>query len=58
MEQFNKIIQKHFTISLVFFGLGLGFGLIYSINLLGFSLDSKILDPMNMRSIHIFHFYL
>ena len=53
MEQFNQIITKHFYISLVFFGLGLGFGLIYSINILGYSLDSKILDPQNMRSIHI-----
>jgi cbb3-type cytochrome oxidase subunit 1 len=53
MDNFNRFIQKHFTISLLFLALGLGFGLIYSINLLGFSLDSTTLLPSNMRSLHI-----
>ncbi|MGB5793299.1 hypothetical protein [Poseidonibacter sp.] len=53
MENFNLFIQRHFKISLVFFAIGLFFGLIYSINLLGYSIDSKTLNPANMRSIHI-----
>ena len=53
MENFNLFIQRHFKISLVFFAIGLFFGLIYSINLLGYSIDSQTLNPANMRSIHI-----
>ncbi|XPV68634.1 MAG: hypothetical protein ACNI25_15200 [Halarcobacter sp.] len=53
MEEFNSFIQKHFYISLVFLGLGLFFGIIYSINLLGFSVDSQTLLPSNIRSLHI-----
>lgn len=53
MEQFNKFIQKHFYISLIFLGLGLFFGIIYSINLLGFAVDSATLLPSNIRSLHI-----
>jgi cbb3-type cytochrome oxidase subunit 1 len=53
MDNFNSFIQTHFKISLVFFGLGLIFGLYYSINLLGFSIDSQTLFPINIRSLHI-----
>ncbi len=53
MEEFNKFIQQHFYISLVFLGLGLFFGIIYSINLLGFAVDSQTLLPSNIRSLHI-----
>ncbi len=53
MDNFNTFIQKHFNISLIFLALGLAFGLVYSINLLGFSLDSTTLLPSNMRSLHI-----
>jgi len=50
---FSSFINTHFKISLLFFALGLFFGLIYSINLLGYSLDSITLLPSNMRSLHI-----
>ncbi len=53
MDNFNSLIQKHFNISFSFFALGLLFGIIYSINLLGFFIDSQTLIPSNMRSIHI-----
>ncbi|RXJ58149.1 hypothetical protein [Candidatus Marinarcus aquaticus] len=53
MDNFNSFIQRHFQISLAFFAVGLLFGLIYSINLLGYNLDSTILLPSNMRSLHI-----
>jgi len=53
MDNFNTFIQTHFKISLIFFGLGLVFGLLYSINLLGFSIDSQTLLPTNLRSLHI-----
>ena len=53
MDNFNIFIEKHFKISLVFFVLGLFFGLIYSINLLGFSINSHTLFPASMRSLHI-----
>lgn len=53
MENFNKFINQHFHISLSFFGLGLFFGIVYSINLLGYSIDSQTLLPSNMRSLHI-----
>ena len=53
MEQFQSIIKKHFYFSLSFFALGIVFGLIYSVNLLGYSLNSAVLDPQNIRSIHI-----
>ena len=50
---FENFISNHFKISIAFFALGLIFGIIYSINLLGFSIDSETLNPVNMRSIHI-----
>lgn len=50
---FNNFINRNFKISLAFFALGLFFGIIYSINLLGFSINSETLNPANMRSIHI-----
>ncbi|MAC83244.1 MAG: hypothetical protein CL624_03825 [Arcobacter sp.] len=53
MDNFNTFIQTHFKISLVFFAMGLVFGIIYSINLLGFSIDSQTLLPSNIRSLHI-----
>lgn len=53
MDNFNTFVQTHFKISLIFFGLGLIFGLFYSINLLGFTIDSKTLLPTNLRSLHI-----
>jgi len=53
MDNFNLFIEKHFKISLIFFVLGLFFGLIYSINLLGFNIDSNTLFPSSMRSLHI-----
>jgi cytochrome c oxidase cbb3-type subunit 1 len=53
MDNFNQFVEKHFKISLVFFLLGLFFGLIYSINLLGLSIDSYTLFPSSMRSLHI-----
>lgn len=52
-NSFSVFIHTHFKISLLFFALGLFFGLIYSINLLGYSLDSATLLPSNMRSLHI-----
>ena len=53
MENFNSFINRNFKISIVFFALGLFFGIIYSINLLGFSINSETLNPVNIRSIHI-----
>lgn len=53
MEQFQTIVKKHFYISVIFFAVGLFFGLSYSINLLGFSVDSAVFSPQNIRSIHI-----
>jgi len=53
MDNFNTFIQTHFKISLVFFTIGLVSGIIYSINLLGFSIDSQTLLPSNIRSLHI-----
>lgn len=53
MEQFQNIIKKHFYISLIFFALGLFFGLSYSINLLGYAIDSNVFAPQNIRAIHI-----
>lgn len=52
-NSFSVFINTHFKISLLFFALGLFFGLVYSINLLGYSLDSITLLPSNMRSLHI-----
>lgn len=52
-NNFESFINYHFKISVGFFALGLFFGILYSINLLGFSIDSTTLNPMNMRSIHI-----
>lgn len=52
-NSFDTFINKNFKISIIFFALGLFFGIIYSINLLGFSINSETLNPENMRSIHI-----
>lgn len=56
MEQsnnFETFINRHFKISLIFLFLALFFGILYSINLLGFSIQSDTLLPSNMRSLHI-----
>jgi hypothetical protein len=53
MEKFQAIAKKHFYFSLGFFALGLSFGLIYSLNLLGMFIDSEMLNPSNLRSAHI-----
>ena len=53
LENFNTFINQHFKISLVFLFLALFFGILYSVNLLGFSIDSATLMPSNMRSLHI-----
>ena len=53
LNNFNTYIDKTFKISILFFALGLFFGLVYSINLLGFTLNSETLNPVNMRAIHI-----
>ena len=53
LYNFDNFINRHFKISIAFFALGLFFGILYSINLLGFSIDSQTLNPINMRSIHI-----
>lgn len=53
LNNFNTFIDKNFKISITFFALGLFFGIVYSINLLGFSLNSETLNPVNMRAIHI-----
>ncbi len=50
---FELFINKHFKISIAFFALGLFFGIVYSLNLLGFNIDSQTLNPVNMRAIHI-----
>lgn len=53
MVNFNNFIQSHFRISFTFFTIGLFFGILYSVNLLGYSLDSVTLLPSNIRSLHI-----
>ncbi len=53
MENFNNFIETHFKISFSFFAVGLFFGILYSVNLLGFSMESQTLLPANIRSIHI-----
>ena len=53
MERFQVIIKRHFYFSLIFFGAGLVFGFVYSLNLLGYILPSNILEPQNIRSVHI-----
>ncbi|PUE66137.1 heme-copper oxidase family protein [Arcobacter caeni] len=53
LNNFSSFIDKNFKISIAFFALGLVLGIIYSINLLGFSLNSETLNPVNIRAIHI-----
>ncbi|WP_419671327.1 hypothetical protein [Aliarcobacter butzleri] len=50
---FEQFINRHFKISIAFFAIGLFFGIVYSLNLLGFIIDSETLNPVNMRAIHI-----
>lgn len=53
MNYFDEFINKNFKISLIFLYLGMFFGIVYSMNLLGYSLESNTLLPTNMRSLHI-----
>ncbi|HIP59900.1 MAG TPA: hypothetical protein EYH01_05675 [Campylobacterales bacterium] len=53
MANFNHFINKHFNIALLFLVAGFLFGLFYSLNLLGFNIDSKVFTAPNLRSIHI-----
>jgi hypothetical protein len=53
LHNFNTFINKQFKISLIFLFLALFFGILYSINLLGYSISSTTLLPSNMRSLHI-----
>ncbi|MGB7402746.1 MAG: hypothetical protein WA916_09195 [Arcobacter sp.] len=50
---FNTFVNRQFKISLIFLFLALFFGILYSINLLGYSIDSTTLLPSNIRSLHI-----
>ncbi len=53
MDNFNTFMHKHFMYSLSFLFLGIFFGFIYSINLLGYFIDAPTLNPYNMRALHI-----
>lgn len=53
MENFETFIKRHFNIGLGIFALGLLFGLLYSVNLLGIIIDTTLLNPVHIRSIHI-----
>lgn len=53
MDKFSNLINQNFKISLIFLFLGIFFGIVYSINLLGFSINSNTLLPSNVRSLHI-----
>lgn len=53
MDSFTKFMRFHFNIAFIFFVVGLLFGLVYSLNLLGITIDSQTLDPYSIRSIHI-----
>ena len=50
IDNFDNFINKFFKISLAFFALGLFFGIVYSINLLGFSINSETLNPLSYCS--------
>lgn len=50
---FENFINKNFKISIVFFAIGLFFGIGYSLNLIGFIIDSQTLNPANLRAVHI-----
>lgn len=53
MDIFQRTVKKHFYISLLFFIVGLSFGLLYSINLLGLHVTSEMLNPNSVRAAHI-----
>ncbi|SHO80702.1 Cytochrome c oxidase subunit CcoN [hydrothermal vent metagenome] len=53
MFNFEDFIKQHFYIGIGIFGIGLFFGIIYSLNLLGLVIDSSLLNPSYIRSIHI-----
>lgn len=49
----NQLIVKYFRFSFFSLFVGLIFGFIYSLNLLGITIDSAILNPSLSRSVHI-----
>lgn len=53
MDIFHATIKKHFYISMIFFIIGLIFGFYYSLNLLGISINSQMLNPGNVHAVHI-----
>jgi len=53
MDIFQTTIKKHFYIAMVFLIVGLGFGFIYSLNLLGYTINAPMLNPASVRSVHI-----
>ncbi len=53
MAEFNDFVHNRLQLSLVFFAAGLGFGLLYALNLLGVTLPGSLLTPQGARSIHI-----
>ncbi len=53
MDIFQTTIKKHFYISLLFFIIGLSFGFLYSLNLLGITINSQMLNPTNVRAVHL-----
>ena len=53
MDIFETTIRKHFYISLIFLLFGLVFGFYYSLNLLGYSVNSQILNPEDVRAAHL-----
>lgn len=53
MEKFSDFVQNAFRISSLFLIAGLAFGLYYSINLLGYSFPTEMLNPSSARSAHV-----
>ena len=53
MDILQTTVKKHFYISLIFFIIGLSFGFLYSLNLLGITINSKMLYPSNVRALHL-----
>ncbi len=53
MDIFQTTIKKHFYIAMGFLIVGLGFGFLYSLNLLGYTSNAPLLNPTSVRSVHI-----
>lgn len=53
MEKFNKFVNFQLNLSLIFLGLGLLFGLLYSLFFVGININSTLVLPQNLRSLHI-----